>query len=434
MLWFRSLFLDQDGAPGGGDSAPPAAPAAREGDDRPPMTSAERLRESMQNVRSHLSPDGTTLRREVPAGEQPPAEGGNKPPAKPAERTDDGRFAPTGRIREDGSQIQPGDDDYDEELDGPGAEPPEGDEPPEGEEDERLRVVLRPRSPGEQPRVIYADTPEAAEDLRRTVKEGLRRDEFNRLSARVERQAEELQVVEDLIRLDPAGFVLEHMPQESQQEVALAVLAQPGMLEAVLDLVDGWRDNPDQRERDRLTRELDRTRKREEIDRQLNERHASRAIVREVTRAADDMAELIDPNLQQQFVDDLLGDMQAFARANPRVGRLTVEQMVQHVWGRRLSLYGVDPKDAVEAAKSGGVLPTRGKPKGEAARKLAAQAAEARKTGPKFRSSSTARRAAAATPSAGSGVTPPADGMPKHNWQERSSWLRQKFNLPQRKA
>jgi hypothetical protein len=421
MLWFSSLFRDLGDAPGAAPAAPPVAPPAAPPAPAAPLTSGERLHQTFQNLRGQLTPDGSALRAPVDpnAPPAPPATPPADPPATPT-RTDDGKFAPDGT-----ASLETDPDATGDEL------PPDGEQPAgEGADDEEaLRVVIPAMRGNAQPRVMFADTPEAAEELRALVRGNLRREELHRERARVERREEDLATVRDLIEVDPTGFLVQTLPSDRAVDVALALLAQDGVLDAVRETLSTWEEDPRQREIDRLKAEKDRADRRRDVEGAVEAKREARAFVREVNNTVDAITQLVPAERQNDLADDLLGEMQRFAQANPNVGRLTAAQMVR-VFERRLSLYGVDPKIALTAVTAPGELPParRGTPKGEAAQRIAAQAKLAREQGRRFRSSSEARRAAAAQPSAGSGVTPPVAEMPKENMRARIDRLRTMFS------
>lgn len=288
-------------------------------------------------------------------------------------------------------------------------------------------IALPGRRQGEEPVEITIDDPAIAERLRGVMNDGMRADEVKRQLGSVERQRDELNFIEDRIKVDPVGFLLDTVPAEVRREVALAMLAEDGELEAVKEILDRWAENTDARKIARL--EAANTRRGQVATAQQRAAQAreGRAAVQYVTNTADAIASLVKPEMQARFVDDFLRDVQESVRGNQLNGPLTHERLVS-TFEYRLGLYGITPQQALAAIKSPGVreLPMA-KPSGEAAERIAATVTAARSQGGQFLKTAAVRRTAAIVPSPGAGGSPPVEALPKENVKDRIATVRKLF-------
>lgn len=413
LLFFMTPFLDNDPAAGGGAAvAEPERPAS----------GREALASLMSDLRSRVSDDGSTIRGDAPADPAPDGGEGEEFVDETGQkfvRTTDGKFAPSGAVTGDDPPADPNADPNADPAADPNAEPdPSRDD---------LRVEL-PRGEDDQPRVIFADSPETAAELRELTERAMTREELTAYRARVDRDADHLDVVQDMIRTDPVDFVLQHIDSaDTRRELLISLLAQEGMLAEVGPLIELWGENDRERQLALREQEAGRASRRRDVEAKLSVRAETREITRSLTDAANTLALLVPAEQRSLFVDDLFGEMQNFYRQNPKVGRLTQDQMVQ-VWSRRLGLYGVEKQAATSTLTTGRAPTRRASPKGDAAKKLAADATAARQTGTRFRQQATVRRTVSVTPTPGSGVTPaPTAAMPKEDMKSRISRLRGMF-------
>lgn len=405
MRWFnRSLFLD-DTAPAGGGAAV-VEPAA--GTDRPGAGALLGMTAAIAAARERLSDDGTTMHAQP--GEQPPP----LPIADPIPPVVDPAAPPADPAAPPADPAQAA-----------APEEPAPVDPAAIPEASPVTVVLPGLRNGEQPIEIDFPDQESADRVRAAMNDGMRADELRRQVGKVDAQRQELDYIEDMIRVDPVGFVVERMPTNVRLELAMTILAEDGALEQVRPMLDKWAENDDARKIDRLEAANVRVQSRSKIDENVSVMRQQRAAVHAVTSTVDAMSSLVAPELQDQFVLDTLADMQSYAAQNPRVGRLQAPQIVK-LLETRLRVYGLKPADALAAIQS---PPTRGlptaQPKGEAAQKIAAQVAAARQTGEDLRSRAAVRRAAASVPSPGAGGAPPATVLPKETMQARIDRVRQ---------
>jgi len=107
------------------------------------------------------------------------------------------------------------------------------------EEHPELAVVLPPdENRGEKPITIDAPDQEVVNRLNRLNNEAAIGRQVKQERRAIERQFDQLEAVEDLITLDPAGFVLDRVDQVVRPDVAMHLLFEPGMLEAVQERLE----------------------------------------------------------------------------------------------------------------------------------------------------------------------------------------------------
>lgn len=403
-LFWPLLFLDDGDAPGGGaapvSGAPDAAPAAPPAE-TPKGQGVAAVNRMIAELRSNLAPDGVSiLDRSAPAPEPVVAVAADEPVAEAPAAADTPK--PT---------------------DAPAAAPV-ADAPAADLAQEAVAIKLPGRRQGEDDLEVFIDDPAIAERVRGMQNDVMRTEEVRRQLASVDKQRDELTYIEDQIKLDPVGFMTTTIPAELRREVALAILAEEGVLEALKPALDVWLENPDKREIDRLQAEKRRT---TQVS-QAQQNHQQRAQVREATRfvtgAADAIAAIVPADRQARFTDDFLRDVQDHAGRGRLNGPLNHERLIDTLKDR-LSLYGITPEQALAAVKSPGStgLPVA-RPSGADAERIAALVTNARTTGDQLRKASITRRAAAVVPSPGAGGSPPVQEMPKENVQSRIARMR----------
>lgn len=393
--WLRSLVLDDAAAAGGGTPAA-AAPVAA------PVVST--VAAMVAAAREHLSDDGRALQvEEDPLAPAPPAIPPADAPAPDAPKPDEPIKA------------------VDAPADAPAADAHTADAPV-------VTTVVLPGRQGQEPIEVDFPDQDSADRVRAALNGAMRGEEVQRQLEKLNVTRSELEYVEDLIRVDPTGFVMDKLKSDTRLELALTILAEEGALEKVRPILDKWTDNADSRRVDRLEAQNARLQERKAVEDSLTARQHQRAAVSAVIDTVDRMTTIVPTELQDQFADDLLRDMQEFnaaaERRGQRVGRLTPPQIVKIV-ERRLHVYGTTPEAALAAIKSPAMrgVPTA-QPKGEVATRIAAQVAAARTTGDELRRTAAVRRTAASVPSPGAGGAPPAVALPKERMQDRLARVR----------
>lgn len=310
------------------------------------------------------------------------------------------------------------------EGEGEGEGAPEG----EGEQAPELVVEIPGRRPGEDPIAVAFDDKETADLVRGAIRGGLRRDELARAKADVERRLGEVEQVEQLLQLDPTGFIADRIRPELRKDIALHLLSIPEVFEQVAPEIEGWADE-DVRARRQAEMQRDRTLARETTSREVQRLEAARQTGRLVRETVDALVpgDFADDDAAM-FREDCLSDVVRYCRANPRVASLRAPEVVA-ILEQRLRHYGIDPEQAQAALSSGQPLPrpaaSRRTPAGA---RGTPEVDEARTAGAKLKQAGAARRAAAAVPGAGAGGQPTKLAPPaQQGVKERISWLRGKL-------
>lgn len=308
-------------------------------------------------------------------------------------------------------------------------EKPEGgaeEEKPEGEGKPAEFIAEIPgRRPGEEPIKLAVEDAATLERINQALKGGLRRDEFARSMEAVNRQREELDIVEQHLEIDPVGFLAERVKPEIQVELVRHLLSLPEVFEKVTADLEEWQD-PDKARARRAELGKDRADRSRQTEREL----AQIREVREQGRKIRDTVEAIMPADMQEdeaalFRDDCLTDVAAWCRANPKVARLRPEEVIG-ILERRLRHHGLTPESALAGLSSGQPLrrATAAAPK-KALAPSTPDVPTALATGAKLKAASADRREAAAIPGAGAGARPAKIELPaQQGVKERIGSLR----------
>lgn len=195
--------------------AAPAAPAPQPAAPKPPRSLEDAIGDRLTAL------DAATKAREKEGAS--PAPGAPAPDPKAAERPRDdrGRF-----LKADGE-----DEDGDEEPEVPAeveqpAEEGEPDEEPEPEEPAFREAVAVPgRREEDEPVEIEVDSPEKAERLRQLVNDGMRRSEFHRQMADVQKYQRERREFEHQLQNAPETLLVNGLREDVQIPVARALVA-----------------------------------------------------------------------------------------------------------------------------------------------------------------------------------------------------------------
>lgn len=376
-----------------------------------PLTIAESIEAAREAL---LKPEGQPA---APAGGEGTAagEGGAKPEgeaAKPGE----------GEGKPEGQEGEP-------KPEGGGAAPAA--EGAEGAEGEVVEVVvdIPARRPGEKPIQVAFEDKEVAERIQQAVNSGMRREEFRRAMDKVERQREEFDVLEQHLRLDPAGFLVEQIKPEIRVSIVKHLLSLPEVFQAVAAELEEWQADPNVLARRQAELGRDRAEGKRKAEGEFRELEAQRQQARVLSDTIDaitpaDMAEAE----AEMFRDDCLNDIAAWGRANPSVQRLRPEEVIG-ILERRLRHYRVDPKSAQAGLSSGQPFrrPSAASPSGAPAPGSPTVEA-ARTTGAKLKQEGDQRRVAAAVPGAGAGAQPTKlEPPPKQGVLERIKWVKEQF-------
>lgn len=104
-------------------------------------------------------------------------------------------------------------------------------------------VAIPGRRPDEAPIDLVVPDRETADRVRQLVRSGLRREEFNRAQESLDRQRQELALVEEHLDIDPIGFLLDRVRPEIQVDLAGHLLTIPEVAAAVSQELADWRDD-----------------------------------------------------------------------------------------------------------------------------------------------------------------------------------------------
>ncbi len=249
---------------------------------------------------------------------------------------------------------------------------------------------------------------EDAETAAQAQRAVMRRSEYDAAMADLERNLGELQQIDYFMERDPRGFMVNELTPERQIDVARGLLALPHVREAL----DANPPDPSQAIEDAHRWQAT----------QAQARHAAaiQQQARAYRRAVESMLPASLPDEKAaMLLDDLLGDLAAYARQNP--DRIPTREQLPEVLAERLKLYGVDPLKAARQLATGQQRTVRAPTDRDAIDK-------ARNTGAQFKARREALRSAAAVPGAGAGAQPTKlQPPPKQGVADRIKWLREKL-------
>lgn len=210
------------------------------------------------------------------------------------------------------------------------------------------------------------------------------------------RLREELTELEDMIAVDPTGFMLEHVPETVRLEVAKQLLFDPAVFKALRDTIAVAIEDPTELKVLQAQLKASRLDMRETLRTQNIERKAMQA---NGQRIAQEVDKLIPETITGSKRDLLFRD--AIRDIKERCDRLGLKQVdprdVVLIVGDRFREYGID----LRATGGEGARP---KPAPAPGAKPAAGAGDGERTSQQFRDGSAARRAAAAITPAGVGA------------------------------
>lgn len=290
-------------------------------------------------------------------------------------------------------------------------------------------VELPPVRDGRDPLAVEVEDAELAAHLAALSRGALRRDQLQRAMAEVEQSREELARLQDTMRIDPVNFVVEQLPEPTQIEMAMTLLSQPKIWDAVV-AVYGELDEQG-RHAAALEAENERLRRRgnssREIDRLSQMRQQGREVGASLTRAVPDD---FDERRAALLQGDLRRDVAEYVTRNG-LSTLRVDEILPIIEAR-LELYGVDPAEANERMMDTGTPPL---PSGARAARRVEQPAPARRapeaparTGKTLVAQVNARRRAGAVPGGGAGVPATGPSLPrKQTVKERLASMRDAF-------
>lgn len=309
---------------------------------------------ALAKARETLAAKGSMVPEEPPAadgGEEEPPEGEEAAEGEEEEEPEgEGEEAPEG---EEGEEVPEGE----EAPEGEGEEEPEGAEG-EGEEEEpddkkkKFVAVLPGRHPGQPDVEIEVEDEALAERINQLRNGGMRREHYDTAMAEIQAAQEELAVIEEEFTVDPAGFVLQNLEQDSVSAVALALLTEPKVWAELKPTLEKLFDDP----KELRTLQAEAKAARLETKQRLKEaavaRKAQTDNARQVTKAIDLMVpEELQDSRRQALVKDLTRDVREHIERN-KLQKLDPKDLPTIV-ADRLQMNGIDPLDARKAIKDG---------------------------------------------------------------------------------
>lgn len=263
--------------------------------------------------------------------------------------------------------------------------------------------MLPPGRDGEEDLALEVPDRETFDRLNRLRNEADSGRKLKAVHTAVERQAEELADVEDMIAVDPAGFVIDRLTPELRADVIRQVLfSDPAIFKALKDEIAGAIDDPDAFKMSNLKARADRGDLKEKLRTTNQERRDMQANGRKVVAELDRLIpETITGSKRETLFNDALRDIQDMTK---RLGmkQMDLEDLPLAV-AKRFREHGIDLRATVGKGAPAGQPQS---PPG------AAKAGEQGRSAQEFQKASDARRDAAAASPAGAGA-PAAKGRPE---------------------
>lgn len=357
------------------------------------------------------------------AGEAPAGEGEGLPDGFTDEgdrvRGPDGRFYAREDVLEQGSDAEPLPTEEEAEDFFEGED--------EGEEPEHSVEIELEAEEGEEPEVveIATDDPEVAEQIQqmqadaREVREVRSQiAELEETRAEVQQDLEQARLLEEEIRMDPSGFVVEKLPDERKAEVVEDILLESDeIFDRVQQLVDDWTADRTARREKRLERREERQERRKQFEQRRDKIRAAREASQEIVSTLEAQ---VPPDMSsrraQMFLEDAVRDVEEHLRSQDKPLQQFDMDRLPELIERRLEIYGIEWTEGGKATTNGrgSSEPRTARPGGEEEAAKARKAEEARKTGERLRKAYARRKKAGQSAPAGQGspgttTRPPSD-------------------------
>lgn len=260
-----------------------------------------------------------------------------------------------GEAAEDEEDEEADADDADDEVEGE----EEGEEEEEKEEKKKLTVSLPSREEGGEDVEIEVDSEETAERLNQMRNGYMRGEEVRKKESDLQVVQNELAGISEAFEVDPAGFVMEYVENKDLPQVALALLVEPGVWQALEKVVDSLIQDP----KELRTLQAEAKAARLETVAELTKTRNARAEQTKNGQLLRDAIDLIVPetmaaNGRTQLVKDLTRDVVEHIERN-RLDSVDVKDLPTIV-AARLETNGIDPLDARKSIRDGSR--SRGKP------------------------------------------------------------------------
>jgi hypothetical protein len=268
--------------------------------------------------------------------------------------------------------------------------------------EEGIEVALPGRRPGEVETFVAPDQ-EAAEALRRLAKGYLRGEEVERHYAELDARQTNLDEVEQLIEVDPVGFVVDRVHPDHRAKIALQLIADPTVWDTVASEVEKLL-NPQERRLVQAELKADRLTLRDQLRQSREETQGYRRNVAELRQALFAVVPNTLTNDQVEvFLRDAFSDIRQYADTH-NLKKLDPAHL-PIVLRERFEAWGVNPVEAARLIASRATRAAGGPPAPRAA--APSQPAPARRvTSADLTRGDQARRAVAAAAPAGAGAPP----------------------------
>ena len=265
---------------------------------------------------------------------------------------------------DEGEEAAEGDaDDADDEVDGD----EDKDEDEEGDKEKKRHTVkLPPREAGGEDVEIEVDDEETAARLNQMRNGYMNGEQIREQQVLLQTSQDELANISESFEVDPAGFLMQYTDAKDLPQVALSILVEPGVWEALEKVVDKLIGDP----KELRTLQAEAKAARLETSVALTKTREARAQQSKNGHQLSAAIDLIVPDtmeaaLRTQLIQDLTRDVVEHIDRN-KLQNLEVKDLPTIV-AQRLETNGIDPLDARKAIKDGtrsrGKLSTKKGPK-----------------------------------------------------------------------
>lgn len=284
-----------------------------------------------------------------------------------------------------------------------------------GEPEHTVEIELEAEDEDSEPEVleIGTDDEETANRIRQMQEDAkeareLRAEiaDLQETRAEVQRDLQEAELLEEEIRMDPSGFVVERLPEERRAEVLRDImLFDDEAFAQAQELIDQWgtgRAGQTDRREARLDRKEELSERREKLDNLREQARQAQEMGQKVVNALRDrIPQDMSAKRAEMFLEDAVSDVERHLERNEiSVAEFDIDKLPELI-SRRLEVYGIEWNQTTDGRSSSG--PRTAKPAGEEEAELAAKAEEARKTGARLRRAHARRKQAGQSAPSGAG-------------------------------
>lgn len=281
----------------------------------------------------------------------------------------------------------------------------------EGEEGETERLALDVAD--EETREVLEDRLERAERASELEEEV---ENYREREAEVQAAQEELRAIEEGIKQDPSGFILQRLDAagETRRSLAEDLLLDDDVWEGIANTVENWRMNPHERKVAKAERKAELAERQAEHVEGRTRRERGQKILDRLTAMVPEDLDRGDPD---RLIDRVIREIEQAVAQDESLAESVNEENFTEIEGVRelLSVYGVDPDRAANGAdrESGSESEVvEAEPAGEQERDLKERAEVARRTGVRLRKMRERKEDAGQTTPAGAGASPSSGELP----------------------